>query len=308
MTGWIRLAITCGGKHRMKPPQSGPPSGPGRTPSANDRFKASWTPWLLRSTALAAVLHGAAFSLWPSWERSRTERDSLQEFLQLEWVSVLEASSAPSPEPLPAVRVGNIPDSVPTLGEVVSVASGTGTTIATLSEAFRDRLIGRGALTPTISETEELGTEEPVDEADAGGGGDGTIDARGGLADAQFSELMATEPIDLGRLSAVRPELVLSAPSAWVLLRNPREVEQFLLRSYRRGVIDRADRGSVSVALWIDNRGAVEWAEISESSGRAGIDRVALELFTDVAAFRPAREEGVTVPRSVIFSLRFPWY
>ncbi len=291
----------------MKAPESGSLSREERTPSANDRFKASWNPRLLRSTAIAALLHGAAITMWPTWERSRIESDPLQEFLQLEWVSVLEARSAPSPEPAPALRIGTIPDSVPNTGEVVSVASGTGATIATLSEAFRERLIGRGALMPTISETDELGTEEPLEE-EGGGTEDGTIDARGGLADAEFSDLMATEPIDLGRLSAVRPELVLAAPSVWVLLRNPREVEQFLLRSYRRGRIERSDAGSVSVALWIDNRGAVEWAEISESSGQPVIDQVALELFTDVAAFRPAREEGVTVPRSVIFSLRFPWY
>ena len=120
---------------------------------------------------------------------------------------------------------------------------------------------------------------------------------------------MATEPIDLGRLSAVRPELVLAAPSAWVLLRNPREVEQFLLRSYRRGVIDRADAGSVSVALWIDNRGAV----------RVGRDqRVERTVPASIASrsnssptLRPSvrhGKRGVTVPRSVIFSLRFPWY
>ncbi len=291
----------------MKPSELGPLSRVERSPSANDRFKASWNPWLLRSTAFAALLHAAAFATWPAWERSRIETDPMQEFLQLEWVSVLEARSAPRLEPAPAMRLGSIPDTIPSIGEVVSVASGTGSTIATLSEAFRERLIGRGALAPTISETDELRTEEPLDE-DEGSTGNGTIDPRGGLAEAEFSELMATEPIDLGRLSAVRPELVLATPSAWVLLRNPREVEEFLIRSYRRGLIDRSDAGSVSVALWIDNRGTVEWAEISNSSGQPGIDQVALELFTDVAAFRPAREEGVTVPRSVIFSLRFPWY
>ena len=291
----------------MRPPESGPLSRAGSVPSANDRFKASWNPWLLRSTALAAILHGVAFATWPTWDRARIETDPLQEFLQLEWVSVLEARSAPSPEPAPAIRLGSIPDSIPSAGEVVSVASGTGSTIATLSEAFRERLIGRGALTPTISETDELGTEAPRAAAE-GSTRDGIIDPSGGLADAAFSELMATGPIDLGRLSAVRPELVLATPSAWVLLRNPRAVEDFLVRSYRRGLIDRSDTGSVSVALWINNRGTVEWAEISDSSGQPGIDQVALELFTDVAAFRPAREEGVTVPRSVIFSLRFPWY
>jgi hypothetical protein len=38
------------------------------------------------------------------------------------------------------------------------------------------------------------------------------------------------------------------------------------------------------------------------------MDQVALALFSEVAAFRPARDQGVAVPRSVIFSVRFPWY
>lgn len=292
----------------MKHPESAPSPSSRRALSANDRLKASWTPWVLRSTAFAALLHATLVVSWPTWEGTHAESDPLQEFLQLEWVSILEARSAPSPEPLPAISVGTIPDSIPRSGDIISVASGTGSTIATLSEAFRERLLGRGAVTPTISDTEELGTEDLIEEGEEGNGGNGTIEARGSLVGAEFSELMATEPVDLGRLSAVRPELVLAAASAWVLLRNPREVEQFLIGSYRRGRLDRSDSGFVSVALWIDDRGVVEWAEISESSGRAAIDQVALELFTDVAAFRPAREQGTTVPRSVIFSLRFPWY
>ena len=105
----------------------------------------------------------------------------------------------------------------------------------------------------------------------------------------------------------MRPELVLSDLSAWVLLRNPTEVEMFIRRIYRRGELDRSANGTVSVALWIDKRGSVEWAEISRSSGRSDVDQVALALFSEVVAFRAARVGGVPVSRSVIFSVRFPW-
>jgi TonB family protein len=63
----------------------------------------------------------------------------------------------------------------------------------------------------------------------------------------------------------------------------------------------------VSVAVWIDERGAVRWAEIDQSSGRTEMDEAALELFREVALFRPARDEGVPVARSAIFWVRFPW-
>jgi TonB family protein len=51
----------------------------------------------------------------------------------------------------------------------------------------------------------------------------------------------------------------------------------------------------------------VAWAEISKSSGREDLDELALALFNEVADFRPAREEGVSVSRSVTFALNFPW-
>lgn len=271
---------------------------------ANDRLKARWSSRVGASIALAVVLHGAAFAFWPAWERSRSELDPLENFLQLEWVAVLETRAPPSEEPAPAIQIGAIPDSIPSEGEVFASRSGTGEEIATVAEAFRERLLGRSAPRPTLSEPEAVsesgeGTEPGTSE---------NIEVNRGLSEVDFSELLGSEPLDLDRLSAVRPELVLAAPSAWVLLRNPTEVERFLIGTYRRGDLPRSANGSVSVALWINERGSVEWAEISESSGRSDMDRVALELFSEVAAFRPARDQGVAVPRSVIFSLRFPWY
>ena len=95
--------------------------------------------------------------------------------------------------------------------------------------------------------------------------------------------------------------------SAWVLIRNQEEVEAYLRRTYREGRLDPAVRGTVSITLWIDQQGAVEWAEVSQSSGRTDLDEVALALFNEVADFRAARDRGQTVSRSVTFSLNFPW-
>jgi TonB family protein len=123
----------------------------------------------------------------------------------------------------------------------------------------------------------------------------------------ELADLPADESLDLGRLSGLRPELAFMTASAWVLIRNQEEVEAYLRRTYREGRLDPAVRGTVSVTLWIDQRGAVEWAEVSQSSGRTDLDEVALALFNEVADFRAARDRGQTVSRSVTFSLNFPW-
>ena len=95
--------------------------------------------------------------------------------------------------------------------------------------------------------------------------------------------------------------------SAGVMLQNPTEVEAFMARTYRLGRLDPEVAGRVSVTLWIDRRGSVEWAEITESSGRPDLDELALALFNEVVAFRPARDNGVSVSRSVVFAVNFPW-
>ena len=277
------------------------------TPNANDRMKAQWRAWVARSSLIAVLLHAIVFSVTPTWERAASESNPLQDFLQLEWVSVLQGGAPENADPAPAAQIGALPDSIPEEPELLAAISGTGPEIATLSEAFRERLVGRAAPTPTLAEPEPA--RDVVESVASEGGEDenGSIDVNGSVAAAEFAELLGSAPIDLDRLSAVRPELVLAAPSAWVLIRNPMEVEQFIRRSYRRGDLERGDDGAVSVALWIDARGSVEWAEISRSSGRPQLDQIALSLFSEVAAFRPARDQGVAVPRSVIFSVRFPW-
>jgi TonB family protein len=123
----------------------------------------------------------------------------------------------------------------------------------------------------------------------------------------ELADLPASDSIDLGRLTGLRPELAFMTASAWVLIRNQEEVEAYLRRTYREGYLDPAVSGTVSVTLWIDQQGTVEWAEVSQSSGRTDLDEFALALFNEVADFRAARDRGQTVSRSVTFSLNFPW-
>ena len=116
--------------------------------------------------------------------------------------------------------------------------------------------------------------------------------------------LLETSPLDLSRLSAVRPQIVLPGTSAWILIRNPAEVDRYM--NYANGENPEVE-GLVDVAVWIDEWGSVEWAEISRSSGRQEMDEIALALFNEVASFRPARDRGVRVSLSAIFSVPFPW-
>jgi TonB family protein len=125
-------------------------------------------------------------------------------------------------------------------------------------------------------------------------------------ADEQSALDMALE-----RLAGFSPEVALEATSSWVLIRNPRDVERFMgQHSIRRLSAADADvdEGAVAVALWIDARGSVEWAEIIQSSGRQDLDDLALQLFNDVVRFRPARLAGVLTPMSAIFSVNFSWF
>ena len=111
--------------------------------------------------------------------------------------------------------------------------------------------------------------------------------------------------MDLSRLSGVRPEIVLPGTSAWILIRNPLEVDRFMSGTTSRRSF--GAEGLVDVAVWIDEWGSVEWAQISRSSGLQEMDEIALALFNEVASFRPARDRGVRVSQSVIFSVPFPW-
>ncbi|MSR36229.1 MAG: energy transducer TonB [Gemmatimonadetes bacterium] len=174
-----------------------------------------------------------------------------------------------------------------------------------ISEDMRDRLVRATSFAPTVSDVDgPNGVATP--------GGEDSGDAlRGsglaGLAPTDYEALQGLSALDLERLSAVAPEVALEASSNWVLVRNPTQVKDFIVRHGARMGERQPRRGAASVAIWVSAAGLVEWAEIITSSGRGDWDELALQLFNDIVMFRPARLEGVPMPMSAIFTVDFPW-
>lgn len=285
------------------------------TPSANERLRDAWRGNLRRSTAVAVAAHAALLAFSFGWQVS---------------YQPLEPFRADENRLLMLPGFGDAPilgstvaalDSVP--GELTEVEAEseagltegpvvTATELGDRWEALGARLRGRGAPLPTLAEPEIATPDEEVAEVvDAQDGPptdeEGPPSIGGDARTTELAELPEPDSLSLDRLSALRPELAFMTASAWVLIRNQAEVEAFLRRSYNNGRLARDATGSVSVTLWIDRRGSVEWAEVSQSSGRNDLDEFTLALFNEVAAFRAAREQGVYVSRSVTFSVNYPW-
>lgn len=290
------------------------------TPSANERFRDAWRKYLRRSTVIAASLHVALLALSFTW---RVSYQQLELFESDANQLLLLPGFGEVPAPGTSVTVG---DSVP--GELTEVEAEEeadseagldqgpvvdATALGDRWEALGARLRGRGAPLPSLAEPEisppdEEEAVEVVEAEERGGDDDEGPPSLGGDARmTDLAELPEPDSLSLDRLSALRPELTFMTASAWVLIRNQAAVEAFLRRSYTSGRLDRDAVGSVSVTLWIDRRGSVEWAEVSESSGRQDLDEFTLALFNEVATFRAAREQGVYVSRSVTFSVNYPW-
>lgn len=279
-----------------------------RRVSANARMKAKWNDRLAWSVVMAVILHVAVIVLWPSWQANVEEEEEPElELTPLQLVSLYEQMAGGMGMGAAAVPVSEIPDSVPDQQpDVRSGGEESEIELASVSREVRERLLRSGGPFPDVVER-ELRSESPTEETSAESGDSTSIEGEASST-PELSSLPEPSSLDLDRLTALRPELAIMAPSNWVLVRNPTEVERFMRRTYLRGELSRNDEGTVQVALWIDERGSVEWAEINESSGRPEMDEVALELFSEVVAFRPARDEGVPVSRTVVFSVRFPWY
>ncbi|MDX1568375.1 MAG: energy transducer TonB [Longimicrobiales bacterium] len=278
-----------------------------RRTSANARLKARWNDRLAWSIVVAVVLHALVIVVWPSWQTEAMEEDEPElELTPLQLISLYEQMAGGRGVGASAVPVSDIPDSLPNEPDVRSGGETSELELASLSTEVRERLLRAGGLIPDVVERPPR-SRTPIEEA-APEGGDSTNIEGEASSTPGLAELPEPGGLDLDRLSAVRPELALMSPSNWVLVRNPNDVERFMERTYRRGDLTRSDEGTVRVALWIDERGSVEWAEINESSGRPEMDEVALELFSEVVAFRPARDQGTPVSRTVVFSVRFPWY
>lgn len=147
--------------------------------------------------------------------------------------------------------------------------------------------------------------EAPVGEGPEVGSRDDEDEVRVPAASSDLEErLTDDELLNLERLSSLQPELASASLSHWLVVRNPTEVRKFLRRRFpHESGADR--RGTLSVSLWIDESGSVEWAEINRSSGSPDLDESALELFEDVIAFGPARDRGSRSPTAAIFWLQW---
>jgi TonB family protein len=282
-----------------------------RVVTANDRFKESWTERLAWSTVIAAAVHAAVVAFSPAWEAPAVMwQPPPPGPLELTSLLPIESASAFDAALTAAIPVGIDPELTEEDpgGELSSVGEGPGEADPTY--ALQEGLFGRSLPLPSVTMPEdepepELELEEQ-DPAPEGEGGEETV-IGGSASAADVLSSLEGDDLDLDFLSSVRPELALMSPSAWLSIRNPVEVENFMKRSYRLGGLDPDIAGLVGVALWIDESGSVEWAEISRSSGWMELDEVVLELFNEVVAFRPARERGVSMATSAIFWVAFPW-
>lgn len=84
-------------------------------------------------------------------------------------------------------------------------------------------------------------------------------------------------------------------------VRNRTELKRFLERNYQPILEFSGATGVVQVAFWIDEAGAVQRAEIAESSGSRALDRLAMRV-SKILRFRPATFAG----RPVRVQVRLP--
>ena len=285
-----------------------------RFKTANEEWKARWNDLLSGSIMFAVAAHAAAFAFWPGWDTLDLSLDSDLELLETEmaWISFYTTPSSGGGGGGGGVAASlaliEDPDSLPAGVEAETTLGGSPWTGVAFSGGLRERLLARGGPVPTVVEPEPASTPLDLGDDSADTPGEEGEEFRVIVEDHTITDLalrLETSTLDLERLTGIRPELVLPGTTMWLLIRNPAEVQEFMRVSALRGLADTA--GQVGVTVWIDERGSVEWSEITRSSGRQETDEIALALFNEVVSFRPAQDRGVRVSMSVIFSVAFPW-
>jgi TonB family protein len=248
-------------------PARDPQPSPG--PRANDRWKRRWGAVLRLSMITAAAAHLAVFAAWPDRELTPPE----------------QRRALP---PLQAVRLAS------NLAQPV----------------FREN---SSRLQPNTREV-EIPVEQRADgeEIDADERLDSLAPQRPSLANArpdpstgeppQFAA--RTEIMPGGRLT-VASMATSQLPFTWPEIRNPRQLIRFLRSRYNPIHTPSVAERKVGVAIGIDERGAVEWSEVLESSGHKAVDDIALAVVNQVIEFTPGSREGVPVPVVVVLSIPF---
>ncbi len=286
-------------------------------PTANDRFKAQWDDRLAWSIVVAVFVHVAGFAFFPGWRLRDLSPEPVFGARGTEWILLQPPGPIAGPEAIAFAVVSGAGEDSASAGEVEAEEGQEDSDPAEFANggggggggSFLDRLRGRAAPRPVVVEP-ELDVAEPAAPVASGSEeapADDALSIGGSASTASLESLPDPDELDLDRLSVLEPELSLTSLSAWVLVRNPDEVMEFMRRSAAQEGLAEEDFMTVRVTLWIDRTGSVEWSEIMESSGDRRVDEIALELVNSVISFRPAREQGVAVARSAVFSIPFPW-
>ena len=283
-----------------------------RVGTANDRLKAGRQVLLHRSVLASVLLHVAVIVGWPELTLPTLAAGDVAGSGHLQLVN-LGSTVAPGPARPAAptwIDAADEPDDESESGNAADDGerAGGGDTAPEGWEGVNADLWRLAAIAPrfvdSVTPAEDDGADDlTTAEASSDGEAAEGLVIRRGSAELEYQRLSDEEMLSLERLSSLRPELVLVSPASWLVLRNPREVGAFMRERFEEVGTDGYMSGSLSVSLWVDERGSVEWAEINRSSGHDPIDASAIELFRNVVAFRPAREEGMRVPVAAIFWL-----
>jgi TonB family protein len=235
-------------------------------PSAVERLDEQWSRYMGWSLVAAIAFHAVLLVFWPRWTVTPTEGVAGSEMVQMEAVALLDADEAMSPD---AVIVA--------AQEVVREESEP----QPISESV-------ASLGPDLTAL-DLILAARSDEVRV------PVMARGALDD----------PADLvlEMMTALSPDMVLSQNFVLPVIRNPSSLTRFFRSRYNP--IRSAVEGFVSVAMWIDERGSVGWAQVRESSGSADLDEIALQAFNEVVSFTPGRSAGAPVSMTVTISVPF---
>ena len=240
--------------------------------SANEQWKNRWRSWVLASTLVGAVGHAIVFIVVPAWEVVGRSSPGRLEVMQIDPIISVGTEADAGTE---VVVARLVPEAQEEFEEAEIGQDGEiETDLAELLEVFG--IPGPSLATPVMKQS---ATEEPRPPA---------------------------PPLLLEEVTPLTPRLAGASIAVQLpIIRNPTVLQRFLRSRYNPVFEEPNGNGHVAVAMWINERGAVEWTAISESSGFPIVDEIALEVFNDIALFTPARSQGVRVPVSVVISVPF---
>ena len=215
-----------------------------------DRVREEWNTRMAWSMVAAVGLHAAALVYWPKLPGLSLfddPREAAADPKQPQWLFLDQAAPQGEDEGRGRGQAAAAPRSVPVSPLPEGIATAQADADAN-TETFRDRLLRSTSFTPTLAASNDPGGITPaVTEGSASatvsGGGTAT------LSSAEFQSLQQLSALDLERLTAVRPEVALEASSSWVLVRNPSDVKDFMIRHAAPPEDGGGRGGSVSVAL-----------------------------------------------------------